>query len=262
MPFCFLGLVVDVFRRAVLECPGMSLTQNVELVRRRIQQACERAGRPASSVTLIAVTKGIPLETIREAVALGLTDLGENRVQEASDKRKLLDPWLGGLAPSPRPVRWHLIGHLQRNKAKAASELFDVIHSVDSLRLVEALKEAAGYKRPAADNPLEVFIQVNISGEPTKFGCRLEEAHGLAQAVSRVPRLKLSGLMTIAPFSPDPEHARPHFRCLRQLRDDLSLALSLQPSALGLSMGMSQDFEVAIEEGADLVRIGTTIFGS
>ena len=216
------------------------LREQIASVRERIAQACARVGRDPATVTLVAVTKGVPAERIREAVALGLTELGENRVQEARAKRQAL----GTL-----PVRWHLIGHLQRNKAKPAAELFDTVHSVDSSALVGALDEAAADARP-----LEVFVQVNVSGEATKHGCRPEEAAALVQAVRQSTRLRLRGFMTMAPFTSDPERARPHFRRLRRLRDDIA-----QDSSL--SMGMSQDFEVAIEEGADVVRIGTAIFG-
>ena len=202
-------------------------------------------------MTLVAVTKGVPVEWVRDAAALGLTDFGENRVQEARAKQAALGLTL-------HPVRWHLIGHLQRNKVRHAVEHFDLIHSVDSVSLIEALEAVAGHHTIA---PLGVLVQVSVSGEATKFGCRLEETASLVQAVTRAPHLRVAGLMTMAPFAPDPEQARPHFRRLRQLRDDVVLALNLEPRALSLSMGMSQDFEVAIEEGADLVRIGTAIFG-
>ena len=229
-----------------------SLTRNVELVRRRIQQACERAGRPTSSVTLVAVTKGVTLELIREATALGLTDLGENRVQEAQAKRSQL-------TPADPQLRWHLIGHLQRNKAKQAVRLFDVVHSVDSLALLDELRKAVALStRP----PLPIFLQVNVSGEATKFGCAPEAVSTLARAAAGDPAMPLAGLMTIAPLGGDPEQARPHFRRLRELRDDVAGALACEPSTLRLSMGMSQDFEVAIEEGADFVRVGTAIFGA
>jgi pyridoxal phosphate enzyme (YggS family) len=254
-------------------CAADGLQHNLALVRWRIQAACQRAGRPGSAVTLVGVTKGVTVEAIRNAAALGLADVGENRVQEAHAKQLALGARLqapgngAGLEPgavSLQPVRWHLIGHLQRNKAKLAATLFDVIHSVDSLPLIEELDRqtarlaqgsGAGREGARAQRPLEVCIQVNVSGEATKFGCRPEEAASLAQAAAHAPRLKLAGLMTIAPFTEDPERVRPHFRRLRQIRDALGLG------DLKLSMGMSQDFEVAIEEGADLVRIGTAIFG-
>ena len=258
----------------------------------RIHQACRRANRPASSVTLIGVTKTVEAARIQEAIDLGLTDLGENRVQEARAKQMALGSRLKALgkddqgrgleprASSLQPVRWHLIGHLQRNKVKQALEIFDVMHSVDSLELVDELerrapKDALGSKlRVQGKNPqpIAVFIQVNISGELTKFGCRPDEVIKLATAVARSSQVTLAGLMTMAPFADDPERSRPVFHRLRQLRDRVASALSLstgggsafggEPRALSLSMGMSQDFEVAIEEGADFIRIGTALFGA
>lgn len=219
------------------------LNHRLALVRQRIQRACERSRREPSSVTLVCVTKTVPVDVIEQVLALGITDLGENRVQEAKQKREAVI----GNRPS---VTWHLIGHLQRNKAKVAVELFDMIHSVDSIELAQELDRHAV-------QPREVLIQVNVSGETTKFGCRPEEAGALAQQILRASHLRLAGLMTMAPFSDDPESARPVFRRLRELRDRLALSVPLR-----LSMGMSQDFEVAIEEGADLVRVGTAIFGA
>jgi len=198
-------------------------------------------------VTLIGVTKGVAVDRIREAVALGLTDLGENRIQEGREKQQAL----GSVA-----VRWHLIGHLQRNKARHAVELFDLIHSVDSLELIGELDRCAAQRGRKPD----VLIQVNVSGEDTKHGCRPQDAAALAEAVDKATHVKLVGLMTIPPFSNDPEASRPFFRQLRELRDRLRSTLTTHHSPLKLSMGMSQDFEVAIEEGADLVRIGTAIF--
>ena len=241
----------------------MSLKQHLDVVRRRIHEACRRCGRLPSAVTLVAVTKGVPADGIQEAIALGLTELGENRVQEARAKQLATGfrPQASGTALEPaagsrQPVRWHLIGHLQSNKAGHAVELFDVIHSVDSLALVEELERQAERR----GRSIGVFVQVNVSGEQTKCGCHPDEACALARAVNRCAHLRLNGLMTMAPFTQDPEEARPHFRRLRQLRDETATALSLQGAALSLSMGMSQDFEVAIEEGADVVRIGTAIF--
>ena len=264
------------------------LRERIEHVRERIRQACERCARQSSSVTLVGVTKGIPPEIIAEAITHGLTEIGENRVQEARAKQLALGSRLKALGSSLQPtasslqpmVRWHLIGHLQRNKAKDAVELFDVIQSVDSLKLIDELERqadqrASSFKLQAAGNdlkPIEVFVQVNISGEETKFGCSPSETQELFGALMQRPHLRFRGLMTIAPFSESPEMARPHFRSLRALRDEVVAACSLQPArpgsyegragaALSLSMGMSHDFEVAIEEGADIVRIGTAIFG-
>lgn len=193
-------------------------------------------------MTLIGVTKTVPADVVGEAIRAGLTDLGENRVQEAQAKRAALT--------ASGPVRWHLIGHLQRNKVKQALELFGVIHSVDSLALANELDRHAGQRGTRVD----ALVQVNVSGEATKFGCAPQEAVSLAHSVTRLAHLRLVGLMTMAPFAEDPEAARPHFRRLRQVRDEIDASLKL-------SMGMSGDFEVAIEEGADFVRIGTAIFG-
>lgn len=221
--------------------------QNLAYVHKRIADACVRSGRTPASVTLIGVTKTVPPDTIRQAVALGLREFGENRVQEARSKQRAL-----GI----RSVRWHLIGHLQRNKAKHAAELFDLIHSVDSAELAEELDRHAAARHRA----LEVFVQVNVSGEATKSGCQPDDALDLARRIGQRSHLSLVGVMTIAPLADDPEAARPHFAALRRLRDAMADALHREPSSLKLSMGMSQDFEVAIEEGADLIRVGTAIF--
>lgn len=234
------------------------LRERLEQVHRRIGAAAERAGRSPGSVTLVGVTKGIPAAVIQEAVALGVTDLGENRVQEARQKQLALGSRLqaqgSGLQPSAlslQPIRWHLVGHLQRNKAKDAAALFEVIHSIDSQALAEELE------RHLASKTLEVFVQVNVSGEATKFGCAPADAPALAKTVAALPHLRLRGLMTIPPLTDEAEGARPFFRQLRMLRDELQVRLG---APLILSMGMSHDFEIAIEEGADLVRIGRAIF--
>ncbi len=268
------------------------LSDALQSVRQRIQQACARSGRDPSAVTLVAVTKGIAPDVIQQAIALGVRDVGENRIQEARSKRETMRVWNAELGmrsftdsefqipnselPSDfSSVKWHLIGHVQRNKAKPAVELFDVIHSVDSPALLEALERQAAIKAGGGTGqgargtkgPLEVLIQVNISREKTKFGCHPEEVLALAQDVTKREHLRLKGLMTIAPFSNNPEDARPIFRELRTLRDTVQLRMESLPRSpfpvpLLLSMGMSQDFEAAIEEGADIVRIGTAIFGS
>ena len=216
-------------------------------------------------MTLIGVTKGVAAAQVQEAIACGLTDLGENRVQEARAKQQALGFKLQAsgssvqpVACSLQPVRWHLIGHLQRNKAKHAVEFFDVIHSIDSVELATALQHQALQRRTTVD----VLIQVNVSGEATKFGCRPQDIPALAEMLSRSEMVSLSGLMTIAPFADDPEAARPYFRRLRELRDELTANLRFPLDRLKLSMGMSGDFEVAIEEGTDIVRIGTAIFGA
>lgn len=236
-------------------------------MRDRIRQACARAGRAPSTVTIVAVTKDVTVERMREAAAAGIEDFGENRVQEALEKQRALtiDDCRLSIETKTKStienrqskildgssVRWHLIGHLQRNKAGDAARMFSMVHSVDSVELAQALARHA-------PSPLQVLVQVNVSGEATKSGCRPGEAAALAAAVQALPALRLAGLMTIAPWADSPEQARPVFRALRELRDRLQAQGS---EGLKLSMGMSQDFEVAIEEGADLVRIGTAIFG-
>jgi len=214
-----------------------TIAERVAHVRQRVERAAERAGRSPTEVTIVAVSKGFPPSAIDEAVIAGITDVGENRVQEAAAKITALR----GL-----PVTWHLVGHLQTNKAKTALELFDIIHSVDSLHLAEALSHRA-------QRPLPILLEVNAAGEASKFGFPPGEVADAAQAIARLPHLDLRGLMTVAPFVSDPETVRPVFRELRRLRDALGLR--------ELSMGMTDDFEVAIEEGATLVRIGRAIFG-
>lgn len=212
-------------------------------VRERIAAAAARAGRRPEEITLVAVTKGVDLARIREAVAAGVTDLGESRVQEAAGK----------VAALRAQARWHLVGHLQRNKAGLAAGLFSVIHSVDSLRLAEDLSRRA-------PQPLEILLQVNVTGERQKSGVSAESLAALARGTATLPQLRVVGLMTIPPLHPDPEHARPVFRRLRELRDELAKVVGT--GLPHLSMGMSDDLEVAVEEGATMVRIGRAIFGS
>ena len=221
---------------------------NLAEVRERIARAARKAGRTPESVRLVAVAKGVPVGLVREAVQAGITDLGENRVQEGVAKRE-------ALAESPTNLRWHLVGHLQTNKAGRAAANFDLIHSVDSLRVAVALSASA---RRAA---VEVLLQVNLAGEETKFGVDPDAAAGLLRVVAGLPGLGVRGLMTIAPFSADPEESRPVFRKLMALARELA-GLRLPGVSLDLlSMGMSQDYEVAVAEGANLVRVGTAIFG-
>lgn len=234
-----------------------TVAERLARVRERIAVAAARAGRNPAAITLVAVTKTHPPALIAEALAAGATDLGENRVQEAAAKIPAL---AGALSP-----RWHLIGHLQRNKARLAVELFDLVHSVDSLRLAEAL---ARHVPPGRRLP--VLLQVNVSGEATKEGFAL--AGGLAnraaleallpavEGILALPSLEVRGLMTIAPLGASPEAARPTFAALRELRDELARRF---PAAWWeeLSMGMTDDFEVAIAEGATIVRVGRAIFG-
>jgi pyridoxal phosphate enzyme (YggS family) len=217
--------------------PVTTVAQRLALVQERVARAAERAGRSPAEVTIVAVSKLFPTQAIEEAAAAGIAHIGENRVQEAAAKVSSL---------RHLPVTWHMIGHLQTNKAKTALELFDIIQSVDSLRLAEALSRRA-------DRPIPVLLEVNVAGEASKFGLSPQEVLQTAEAVARLPHLDMRGLMTMAPLVSDPEEVRPVFRELRRLRDALGLA--------ELSMGMTDDFEVAIEEGATLVRIGRAIFG-
>jgi pyridoxal phosphate enzyme (YggS family) len=205
----------------------------------RIEAACARAGRSPGDVTLVAVSKGFSLDAIVEAYGAGQRDFGENRVQEAVAKIEAL--WARGIAP-----RWHLIGHLQTNKAKTAAERFAIIQSVDSKRVAEALSRAAAA-------PLPVLLEVNVAEEASKYGFTPEEVAPALSAIAPLSHIDIRGLMTVAPLTDQPETVRPVFRRLRELRD----ALGLQE----LSMGMTNDFEVAIEEGATIVRVGRAIFG-
>jgi PLP dependent protein len=229
----------------------MSITENVSHVRDRISAAARRAGRQPEEVALMAVSKTFPAERIREAYVAGLRLFGENRVQEfAAKTEEVLD--LPG-------VEWHMIGHLQTNKAGKAAELFSAVDSVDSLKLAEKLNAAA---RDLGKN-LNVLIEINVGGEKAKSGVAPDaaELESLLQSAPRLERLTIRGLMTIPPFIDDPQQARPYFRKLRELRDQIA-ARNLPAIHMGvLSMGMSHDFEVAIEEGSTCVRVGTAIFG-
>ena len=242
------------------------LPQRLAEVRDRIARAAGRAGRSADEVRLIAVSKTYPVERVRAAAAAGQRDFGENRVQEFAGKFDELKAAAGSLA-SPRLGFWgegaqnasfHLIGHLQSNKAAKAAELFDAVDSVDSLRLAERLNEAA----LRWNRTLQVLIEVNISGETAKSGLdpASDELQALLAAQPRLQNLAIRGLMTVPPVTPEPEGARPYFRRLRELRDQLKATSGLELPEL--SMGMSHDFEVAIEEGSTCVRIGTAIFGA
>lgn len=217
----------------------MDIKGNLEAVKARVAAACRRAGRDQAGVLLIAVSKTVDLERIRDAVEAGVAALGENRVQEARDK----------VAALGRPVPWHLIGSLQTNKAKDAVQLFDWIHSVDRLELARELDKRAH----AAGRKVRGLLQVNLGEEPQKGGAAPGEVKALLDAMSGMRNLDIRGLMAIPPQVPDAEAARPYFRRLRELREGTGLE--------HLSMGMSADYEVAIEEGATMVRVGTSIFG-
>jgi pyridoxal phosphate enzyme (YggS family) len=221
------------------------IAQNLEEVRRTIVAACNKVGRDPAEVRLVAVSKTVPPERVREAIAAGQNLFGENYLQEARDKIVILG----------RQVHWHLVGHLQTKKAKAAVELFELIHAVDRLKLARALDAAAA----ALNQVQDILIQVNQAGEATKSGVAPEATAALLKEVSQLPHLRVMGLMTMPPWFADPETVRPYFKALRELRDRLQDDSGLPLPEL--SMGMSGDFAVAAEEGATLVRVGTAIFG-
>ncbi|MCH8814450.1 MAG: YggS family pyridoxal phosphate-dependent enzyme [Chloroflexi bacterium] len=216
-----------------------TVAERLEQVRERMDAACERSGRSPKEITLIAVTKGFPPDVVREAIAAGIADIGENRVQEAQAKRS-------ELSDLPARVSHHMLGHLQTNKVRAVLDLFDIIHSVDSLHLAEAISRRAS-------TPFPVFLEVNAAAEPSKFGFAPEALPDEFNTISTFPNLDVRGLMTVAPITEDTESVRPVFRQLRDCADGLGLS--------ELSMGMTNDFEVAIEEGATHVRIGRALFG-
>ena len=225
-----------------------SLKDRLEHVHDRIRKAAEACGRTPDSVKLVAVSKTKPVEMIQEAVEAGVSILGENYLQEARDKINTLPAC---------PVSWHFIGHLQRNKAKYAVKLFDLIHSVDSLKLAREIDHQA----KKIDKIQKILIQVNIGEDPAKSGAAAKETLELVRRVSRFENLSIQGLMTIPPFFDDPQRARPCFVALAKLRDDIRSANIANTSMEALSMGMTGDFETAIECGTTLVRIGTAIFG-
>lgn len=225
------------------------LLENTSAVFKKMSHAAMRAGRRPEDVRLVAVTKTVGTDEIRKAVDIGLRVFGENRIQEAKEKITNLK-----FEISNSNIEWHLIGHLQRNKAKYAVRLFELIHSLDSEELAADLNREA----EKAGKVQRVLIQVKLSTEETKSGISEQDLPLLVKKVTRLENLKLEGLMTIPPFFDDPDPARPFFRRLRELRDELEKKGFVLPE---LSMGMSNDYEVAIQEGATLVRIGTAIFG-
>jgi pyridoxal phosphate enzyme (YggS family) len=223
-----------------------SIALNLEAVRRRIAAAAGRAGRSPADITLIGVSKKMPAERVREAVAAGLVDLGENRVQEARDK-------IASIGEGPR---WHLVGHLQGNKANLAARLFNFVHSIDTPDLLRRLEAAAARE----GRSIEALVQVDLAGEESKFGADEAALEGILTEAEGCRSVAVRGLMILPPFADDPESARPWFRRLRALLEEarqLHPALDLRH----LSMGMTGDFEVAIEEGATMVRVGTALFG-
>jgi hypothetical protein len=229
----------------------MSIAENIAQVQERIAAAARRAARNPDEITLMGVSKTFPVERIREAYAAGLRVFGENRVQEFAAKADALRDLRG--------TEWHLIGHLQTNKAAKAAELFDAVDSVDSVRMAERLNASA----VSAGKILSVLIEINVGGEQAKSGVALDSDE-LERILGNAPQwanLKMRGLMTVPPYTEDPEGSRAYFRQLRQIRNSIAARDLPQISMAALSMGMSHDFEVAIEEGATCVRVGTAIFG-
>lgn len=225
----------------------MMLKNRLEDIEARINDACRRAGRRRDEVTLIAVSKTKPAEMIEEVYSTGIRCFGENKVQELSEKYEKL----------PKDIKWHMIGHLQRNKVKNVVGIADLIHSVDSLRLAEAIDKEAQKKGITA----KILIEVNMAKEDSKFGVMPEEALDFVKGVSEFTNIQVQGLMTIAPFVENPQENRKYFSSLRKLSVDISKEKVNNVCMGVLSMGMTNDFEVAIEEGATMVRIGTAIFG-
>jgi len=225
----------------------MVIADNIQKIRRQIAHACEKVGRNPNEIQLVAVTKTVTVPAILKALDAGIEIIGENRVQEASEKYEEIGD----------RVRWHMIGHLQRNKVKRVLEFAEMIQSVDSLRLAKEVQKQA----QKLDRNVDVLIEVNTSGEETKYGFVPEKTVAAIERISEFPNLNIEGLMTIGAFLPDPEDVRPCFRRLRELRDEVRGKGIAGVNMDILSMGMTDDFEVAVEEGATMVRIGRSIFG-
>jgi len=226
---------------------NIMVKDNILEIDRRIASACSRSAQAPDSVTIVAVTKGRAADQIKEAIGAGIADIGENRIQEALLKYNDI---------GDKPVKWHMVGHLQTNKVRQAIKIFDLIHSVDSLELAARIdKESSGIGKRQ-----DILMQVNVSGEATKFGFGTTEAIRAAAEIAGLKNINLKGLMTIAPLVDEPEKARPYFKQLRQLKDRINGSGVTAQGLRILSMGMSDDFEVAIEEGSNMVRLGRVIF--
>lgn len=223
------------------------IEENIQSVSRSIGEACAKVGRNRDEVTLIAVSKTKPLLLLKEAYDAGARDFGENKVQELLDK----------IPELPSDIRWHMIGHLQRNKVKYIVDKVAMIHSVDSLRLAEEISREAVKKGVEVD----ILIEVNVAGEESKFGASVEEVSGLVEEIAKMPAVRIRGLMTIAPFTEDAEENRQYFRDLKKLSVDIERKNIDNVDMSVLSMGMTGDYSVAVEEGATCVRVGTGIFG-
>jgi hypothetical protein len=228
------------------------IKKNILHIQERITSLCSRVGIDAASITIVAVGKGRTIEQIKEVIGGGIRDIGENRLQEALlkyDHLKITNFEL-------RNIKWHMVGHLQTNKVKEAVKIFDLIHSVDSLKLAEEIDKQAG----RIDKVQDVLIEVNTSGEQTKFGLKPESVIEVIKTALEFKNINIKGLMTIAPFVDNPEKARPYFKLLRELRDRINKLRVAVYDLQILSMGMTDDFEVAVEEGANIIRLGRAIF--
>jgi len=227
----------------------VQLSDAIRSIEDKIRCVAEKCGRDPNEIRIVAVTKTHPPEAVREAFAAGMRVFGENRIQEAESKISALEDL---------PAEWHLIGHLQTNKVKKAISLFSLIHSVDSVKVIESLEREGALR----DRRIAVLLQLNLSGEESKFGASSSELEILLAALQKAPHIQCRGLMTIPPFEEDPEIVRPFFRQLRKLGEQYRHDLVGRAERLELSMGMTGDYPVAIEEGATFVRIGTAIFGN
>lgn len=223
------------------------LAENLRTVEKRVQEACRRANRAREEVTLIAVSKTKPVSMLKEIYDEGVYDFGENKVQELTEKFEQL----------PEDIRWHMIGHLQRNKVKYIIDKVELIHSVDSVRLAQTIEQEAAKK----DVIVNILIEVNVAEEESKFGLKVDEVISMIEEIAKYPHIRIKGLMTIAPFVENPEENRPVFARLKKLSVDIANKNIDNVFVSILSMGMTNDYEVAIEEGATMIRVGTGIFG-
>jgi len=225
-----------------------SLEKNIFDINERIKRACEKINSNPEDIKLVTVSKNFPANIVQKAVDKGIKLLGENRVQEVQAKKPLITG----------DVEWHLIGHLQRNKVRHAVELFSMIQSVDSERLAKEISRRAGQ----LEKTMDVLVQINIGSEESKYGINTEDAEEFVKSISQLPNLKIKGLMAIAPYKQNPEEVRPYFRCMRDVFEKLGRLTIENVEMKYLSMGMSHDFEIAIEEGSNMIRVGTSIFGA
>jgi hypothetical protein len=233
------------------------IEKNLARIRKNIADACRRSGRPVEDVSMVAVTKTVGLDTIKNLLDLGITDLGESRVRQLATRAAELDAYLRRRRNAlPRPVRWHMIGHLQRNKVRQALQHAEMVHSVDSLRLAEELEDRAFRE----SRTIDVFLQVNCSQEDQKYGCAVGAATHLAEMITTLKNLRLIGLMTMAPLTGDRGAIRQTFTRLRELMEEMNRDGIGRETLKHLSMGMSNDYEIAVEEGATVLRIGSALF--